>query len=512
MKISKIKITNFKRFTDLEIDISVTRPKLVVLVGPNGFGKSSVFDAFEQIGGRGKPNFQEDAVYLRKDQSIDWAVNIESDQGNFAKGGAVAKHLFYLRSAYRFDAGAPSGSIQKKDELLGDSIRPKKMIDLDTRVQDNYERLVGATVSALYSGAKDALTVEQLREELIGKVRAKMLSVFPDLILEGIGNPLVEGQFFFTKGNSQHFPYRNLSAGEKGAFDILLDLIIKTQEFNNTVIAIDEPELHMHSGLQRALLAEVYNLVPNDCQVWVATHSIGFIRGAIELLRLHPNDVVILNFTDIDFDTPQVVKPTPPTAQNIREIFKVAIDDLSNMLVPSRIIICEGSLSAPPNSSKKEFDTKIYNNIFSREDVFFISGDNKSTAQKSAELLFKIISQSGSIRNIASIVDRDGLTAIQISNFQASTPSQRFLSRRAIENYLLDSDIIDKYCDANNVVRTLVTSRMADPVNEDAKAIQSAIMQQCGFTGNVDDFKLELAKYITSDTTVYSQMKQDIGL
>jgi hypothetical protein len=53
---------------------------------------------------------------------------------------------------------------------------------------------------------------------------------------------------------------------------------------------------------------------------------------------------------------------------------------------------------------------------------------------------------------------------------------------------------------------------MADPVNEDAKAIQSAIMQQCGFTGNVDDFKLELAKYITSDTTVYSQMKQDIGL
>lgn len=512
MKIKTIEIKNFKRFTDTKIEINNTQVKIVVVVGPNGSGKSSIFDSFEQVGGRQKDGFGEDPIYLRKDQSNDWTVTIDTDNGLFSKQNPSANKHFYIRSSYRYDPDFQMGSIQKKDDLLRDSIRPKKMIELDKRVQDNYERLVGSTVDALYSRKKDALTVEQLREELIGRVRERMLRVFPDLTLEGIGNPLVEGQFFFTKGTSQHFPYKNLSAGEKGAFDILLDLIIKTQEFNDTVVAIDEPELHMHSGLQRTLLREVYELMPDTCQLWVATHSIGFIRGAVELLRLHPNEVVILDFSKIDFDQTQTIKPVVPTVQRIREIFEVAIEDLSNMLVPSKIVICEGSLNAPDDSPKKEFDTKVYNTIFANEDVLFISGQSKTTAQKSAELLLKIIQQSGSIRNIFSIVDRDTLTQTQIDTFQQASPSQKFLSRRTIENYLLDSEIIDKYCDANSIDKAHITSRQTDAINDDAKNIQEAVRLQCGFTDNVDEFKLKLAEYVTSDTQVYSQLKQDITL
>lgn len=510
MKIKSLEIKNFKRFTDLKVDIGNGQAKIVALVGPNGSGKSSVFDAFEQIGGREKLGFGEDPTYLRKDQSNEWSVVINADIGTFSKGSPSLKQHFYLRSSYRYDPEFQVGSIQKKDELLGDSMRPKKMIELDKRVQDNYERLVGETVNSLYSGTKDTLTVKQLREELIGKVRECMLRVFPDLVLESIGNPLEEGQFYFTKGSSKHFPYKNLSAGEKGAFDILFDLIIKTQEFNNTVIAIDEPELHMHSGLQRKLLKEVYNLMPDSCQLWVATHSIGFIRGSIELLRQHPNDVVVLDFSNIDFDQAQTIIPVVPTAQKIREIFEVAIDDLSNMLVPSKIVICEGSLVAPDNSTKKEFDTKVYNAIFSSEDVLFISGDNKAVAQKAAELLFKIVSQSGSVRGISSIVDRDDLKQEKIDEYKQNSSSQKFLSRRSIENFLLDNEIIDAYCDANGVDKTKITSRLADAVNDDAKQIQSAIMQQCGFSGNVDEFKLKLAAYITQNTQVYPKLKQDI--
>lgn len=512
MKIKTLEIKNFKRFTDTKIEINNTQVKIVVIVGPNGSGKSSVFDSFEQIGGRSKDGHGEDQIYLRKDQNNEWIVTIDTDKGTFSKSSPSLNKHFYLRSSYRYDPDFQMGSIQRKDELLRDSIRPKKMIELDKRVQDNYERLVGSTVDALYSRTRDTLTVEQLREELIGQVRERMLRVFPDLTLEGIGNPLVEGQFFFTKGTSQHFPYKNLSAGEKGAFDILLDLIIKTREFNDTVVAIDEPELHMHSGLQRTLLREVYDLMPDTCQLWVATHSIGFIRGAVELLRSHPNEVVILDFSDVDFDQTQIIQPITPTADRIRKIFEVAIEDLSDMLVPSKIIICEGSVNAPDDSPKKEFDTKVYNTIFANEDVLFISGQSKNTAQKSAELLLKIIQQSGSIRNISSIVDRDTLTQAQIKTFQQASPSQKFLSRRTIENYLLDSEIIDKYCDANGIDKTQVTSRLTDPINDDAKNIQGAVRQQCGFTENVDEFKLKLAEYITPDSQVFNQLKQDIDL
>ena len=47
MKIKKIHIEQFKRFTNLTISGIPGTAKLVVLVGPNGCGKSSLFDAFK---------------------------------------------------------------------------------------------------------------------------------------------------------------------------------------------------------------------------------------------------------------------------------------------------------------------------------------------------------------------------------------------------------------------------------------------------------------------------------
>lgn len=44
------------------------------------------------------------------------------------------------------------------------------------------------------------------------------------------------------------------------------------------------------------------------------------------------------------------------------------------------------------------------------------------------------------------------------------------------------------------------------------KSIQGAIMNQCGFVGAIEDFKLELASYITTDTSVYQEIKNCIGI
>ena len=51
MFIRKLELKNFKRFTDLTIDLSGenTPPKLVLMIGANGSGKSSVFDVFEWL-------------------------------------------------------------------------------------------------------------------------------------------------------------------------------------------------------------------------------------------------------------------------------------------------------------------------------------------------------------------------------------------------------------------------------------------------------------------------------
>jgi len=46
VKLKKVHLTNFKRFTDLTIDQIPATSKLVLLIGANGSGKSCVFDAF----------------------------------------------------------------------------------------------------------------------------------------------------------------------------------------------------------------------------------------------------------------------------------------------------------------------------------------------------------------------------------------------------------------------------------------------------------------------------------
>ena len=55
-----------------------------------------------------------------------------------------------------------------------------------------------------------------LREELIGQIRESMNSVFEDLVLNNIRNPLATegnyGSFSFQKGSSKSYHYKNLLA------------------------------------------------------------------------------------------------------------------------------------------------------------------------------------------------------------------------------------------------------------------------------------------------------------
>ena len=47
MRVKTVKLVGFKRFDHLTIDLGPTPKKIVAMVGPNGCGKSSIFDAFE---------------------------------------------------------------------------------------------------------------------------------------------------------------------------------------------------------------------------------------------------------------------------------------------------------------------------------------------------------------------------------------------------------------------------------------------------------------------------------
>ena len=94
-------------------------------------------------------------------------------------------------------------------------------------------------------------TLGEFQDEILGEIQDAMKRLFPDLVLNSLGNPLNDRSFTFDKGTSSNFLYKNLSGGEKAAFiDLLLDIFVKKEEYDDTVFCIDEPEAHMNPKLQ----------------------------------------------------------------------------------------------------------------------------------------------------------------------------------------------------------------------------------------------------------------------
>lgn len=124
---------------------------------------------------------------------------------------------------------------------------------------------------------------------------------------------------------------------------MLLDLIIKSKYYPNTIFCIDEPEAHLHTRLQSKLLAELYRLIPAHSQLWISTHSIGMLKQAEELELKNPNSVTFLDFDDRDFDSEVTITPTKISKSIWNRFFELALSDFSKLISPKQIVFCEGT-------------------------------------------------------------------------------------------------------------------------------------------------------------------------
>ena len=105
MKIKQICLEKFKRFTDLTIKDIPQDVKLVVMLGPNGCGKSSLFDAFKAWHKINAYSYGTDNEYCRKDQN-DSRNSYELVQIEFYEKVEQIPKMdrkkdFYFRTAYR---------------------------------------------------------------------------------------------------------------------------------------------------------------------------------------------------------------------------------------------------------------------------------------------------------------------------------------------------------------------------------------------------------------------------
>lgn len=536
MKLESIHIQNFKRFADLTIDGLQPAAKLIVLTGPNGCGKTSLFEAFHFWMSHAKQYINYESEYyehrLPAQTGNNWAAVLKNIQLKFHDVSVSLPHGrsrkdFYIRSAYRHEAEFSISGLGNVDDILYDSRRPQRLIQQEQRVSENYQRIVAETVNLVFSNDDHVQQkkVCELADDLVGEVRNAMMEVFGDLILEGVGKPLANGTFRFKKGEACGFHYKNLSGGEKAAFDLLLDFIIKRKAFDDTIYCIDEPELHMHSRLQAKLLEVMFNLIPDNCQLWIATHSIGMARKAAELYKENPEQVAFIDFSDRDFDQAVTLTPIQPNRLFWDKMFETALDDLGALVAPEYVVFCEGR----PRSQRgknQTFDATVYKKIFESKYplVEFIPLGGTNEVESNGKYFSAVMKVLAPGSMCWMVFDRDDRHDNEVQKLQKE--GIQVLGCRDLESYLWSEEILEALCkscgqhDKWTTLKTKIEDARQGAINngkppDDIKAISGTLYVECkkllGLTrcGNdSESFALyDLVPLVTPDTKTYQELE-----
>ena len=443
MNVTRLRLANFKRFTDLTIDLSscAGAPKLVLLIGANGSGKSSVFDAFEYLSAQHKGDaappstrFSEafsDAFhkgeaydkflsYLKKSPAAEMSVSCSFGGGCEVRRSDASspitsptdwnvKSAFYGRSSLR--TVPELRATPKAVDVGADPDRPRRFIEFDMRFD-----------------ADVAQTTEDLLREFWGKdfasdeIKVRFVEPINDALARVFGNGSATtlrltqmipalGQkpadIRFRKGQSD-FHYDLLSSGEKEVFNILLNLFTRREHFPNAIYFIDELDVHLHTRLQHALIQEVVeHWIPDYSQLWTASHSLGFIEYAGDAA-----DAAIIDFDDLDFDRPQVLAPAPKSP----DIFEIAVprDSALKVFPNQTLVVCENK------------DALLYNAI-QLPGLLFVGARDKNAVGL----------QTSANDEFHGLIDRDFIGSQEIETLRRDQPNLFVLGYYSIESYLL---------------------------------------------------------------------------
>lgn len=521
MKIKSIHLKYFKRFTDLKIEEIPETARLVVMIGPNGCGKSSVFDALLKI----KIEKEElhtssfDTYYkkfgLSKEDYREPEVEFHTPRPTTKEDWNQYVHV---RSAYRNDLLNDRNTVRLSPGIVHER-RCSRLSNNDEAVGINYLRLLSQWIERSSTGGKPSETIGKLQSEIFGQLRDTIQELFrdPQLVLSNLGAPVYNKIFEFNKGASHGFSYHNLSSGEKAVLDLILDIMVVKAEFSDTVFCIDEPEAHIHTKLQGPLLEKLYSLIPNNSQLWIATHAVGMVRKAQDLWRDDPDSVVFLDFGEHDFDEEVTITPAEPNPNFWAQTYEVALGDLAELVITGRTVFCEG----------EGFDEECYKNIFKNQypEIHFTSLGGRENVVKSVTATNLAIGKIAKSAKVIGIVDRDRATMEEIK--RDTEKGIRTLSRKSIESYLLDDEVLTKLCEyhgADDKINDLLTAKQdalkknklksSDNLKSIVQPIHGAaqkILKSANLGNTRESFMMDvLAPRIQAGMKVYEELHKDI--
>lgn len=303
---------------------------------------------------------------------------------------------------------------------------------------DQWKNSAMYNLAQKYSNVKSALATESIRNMIAERAGARqgaeaeltstLRSIFSELIpgkrFDGPRpTPTGELEFpVFTAGTSHDL--NDLSSGEK---EIVFGYLrTRARAARNSVIIVDEPELHLNPAMIRGLPALYQKHIGSalNNQIWLVTHSDVFLRTAF-----YDSDMELFHMA--------VAAREPGNNQITRisqrsEFDRVCIDligDIANYRPDQPVLIVEG---------QQQFDILVLRRLFSEmlKGVNVLEAGGKSQVLQRQASLRDSVQKSGQTKTILSITDSDGDRSCDESKGQYQWPAYH------IENYLIEPKYI----------------------------------------------------------------------
>jgi AAA15 family ATPase/GTPase len=435
MKIKSLQLKNFKRFTDLTIEGIPENARLVLLIGSNGSGKSSVFDAFNRLGrlgAEGAPTkgsvwYTEMNSYYRKDRNNNFNTYVEFIDGSSINQSDLTSTTdydlgkkFIGRSSIRILSTIPTET--SLELMKRDLDNPATVIENDTKfINDVY-----AYIQEINNAIREPIFRGQAADTL--KIFQNFIKPFNDSLMNIFGGDETttiqiaefkdatnnqSANLIFRKGVTK-INYELLSHGEKQVVILLLNFIVRREYYQDKIIFIDEMDCHLNTALQATLLNEVVTKwIPDSSQLWTASHALGFIDYARK-----SDQAAIIDFDLLNFDHPQVLTPQPKESLDVYEI-AVPSQIMFGLLSNKKLVVCENK------------NDEYYNLLLIKDTIFVGVKDSRDVF-----LHIKRDSRYHALR------DRDFLSDTEIERIRKNYPNHHILRYYDFENYLYHPDNI----------------------------------------------------------------------
>ena len=303
---------------------------------------------------------------------------------------------------------------------------------------DQWKNSAMYNLAQKYSNVKSALATESIRNLIAAKAGGRegaeaqltstLRSIFSELIpgkrFDG-PTPTVSGELEFpvhTAGTSHDL--NDLSSGEKEV--VFGYLRTRARAARNSVIIVDEPELHLNPAMIRGLPTLYQKHIGSalNNQIWLVTHSDVFLRTAF-----YDSDMELFHMA--------VGVREPGTNQITRisqrsEFDRVCIDligDIANYRPDQPVLIVEG---------QQQFDILVLRRLFAEElkGVNVLEAGGKAQVLQRQESLRESVKKAGQSKTILSITDSDGDRVSDERKGQYHWPAYH------IENYLIEPKYI----------------------------------------------------------------------